>query len=161
MMNTQMTDKFYMGIALSLAREAFDDDEVPVGAVAVHEGRIVGKGRNRMNSLNDPTAHAEMEAISAAAGTLGQTRLDGVTLYVTLEPCTMCTGALVLARVKQVIYAVDDPKTGACGSLFRLHDEPLLNHQFLARHGPFAEESAKLLQSCFQRKRNSREHDLP
>jgi tRNA(adenine34) deaminase len=146
-------DRTYMSMALRLAVEAAEEGEVPVGAIAVKDGRILGKGRNRTESLHDPTAHAEMEAITAAANTLGDKRLDGVTLYVTLEPCPMCTGALVLARVERVVYAADDPKAGACGSLMRLHDDPRLNHQFIITAGVMAEEAGVLLQQFFSKLR--------
>lgn len=146
-------DRTYMSMALRLAAEAAEEGEVPVGAVAVKEGRILGKGRNRTEALHDPTAHAEMEAITAAANALGDKRLDGVTLYVTLEPCSMCTGALVLARIERLVFAADDPKAGACGSLMRLHDDPRLNHNFLVTSGVMAEEASALLKEFFRRKR--------
>ncbi len=148
-------DRMYMGMALQLAAEAAEEGEVPIGAVAVKEGRILGKGRNRTEALNDPTAHAEMEAITAAANALGDKKLNGVTLYVTLEPCAMCAGALVLARVERVVFAAEDPKAGACGSLMRLHDDPRLNHRFLITSGVMEEESNALLRRFFQQLRDN------
>jgi len=149
-------DSIYMAMALQLAREAAKDGEVPVGAVAVKEGKVVGKGRNRVEALNDPTAHAEIEAITAAANTLGSKFLDDVTLYVNLEPCPMCSGALVLSRVGRVVYGADDPKTGSCGSLYRLHDDPRLNHTFHVHSGLMAEESKELLGEFFRKLREKR-----
>ncbi|MCB2200945.1 tRNA adenosine(34) deaminase TadA [bacterium] len=144
-----------MGMALKLALEAAEDGEVPIGAVAVKEGRVLGKGRNRTEATNDPTAHAEMEAITAAANTLGDKRLDGVTLYVTLEPCSMCAGALVLARIERLVFAAEDPKAGACGTLYRIHDDSRLNHSFKVTSGIMAEEASHLLKSFFRRLRNA------
>lgn len=150
-------DHIYMGMAMNLAREAAREGEVPVGAVAIHnEKGIVGKGRNRTEAYQDPTAHAEMEAITAAANTLGTKNLNGVTLYVTLEPCSMCTGALILSRIDRVVYAADDPKTGACGSVFHLHDEPRLNHRFIVSSGLMAEESGELLKQFFSELRKKK-----
>ena len=148
-------DLFFMGMALKLAVEAAEDGEVPIGAVAVKEGYVLGKGRNRTEATHDPTAHAEMEAITAAANTLGDKRLDGVTLYVTLEPCSMCSGALVLARIERLVFAAADPKAGACGSLYRIHDDPRLNHSFQVTSGVMAEESAELLRTFFKRLRSA------
>lgn len=148
-------DQYFMGMALKLALEAAEDGEVPIGAVAVKEGRVLGKGRNRTEATNDPTAHAEMEAITAAANTLGDKRLDGVTLYVTLEPCSMCAGALVLARIERLVFAAEDPKAGACGTLYRIHDDSRLNHSFKVTSGIMAEEASHLLKSFFRRLRNA------
>jgi len=148
-------DRYYMQMALKLAAEAAEAGEVPIGAVAVKDGRILGKGRNRTEALHDPTAHAEMEAITAAADALGDKRLDGVTLYVTLEPCSMCAGALVLARIERLVYAAADPKAGACGTLFRLHDDPRLNHRYLVTSGVMEEEASYLLKEFFRRLRSN------
>ncbi len=146
-------DETYMRKALVMAREAFVAGEVPIGAVAVCEGVVLGRGRNRTESLHDPTAHAEMEAITAATNALGDKRLEGVTLYVTLEPCTMCAGALVLARVDRVVYGAADPKAGACGSLARVHDDPRLNHQFQVTSGVLEEECSAMLKVFFKQLR--------
>lgn len=150
-------DEHYMRQALKLAREAGDAGEVPVGAVVVLNGQILGRGRNRTEGFHDPTAHAEMEAITAAADALNEKRLEGATLYVTLEPCTMCTGALVLARVERVVFGAEDPKTGACGTVFRLHDEPHLNHQFDVTGGILAGESEALLKEFFRNLRRKKD----
>ena len=148
-------DQYFMGMALKLAVEAAEDGEVPIGAVAVKDGRVLGKGRNRTEATNDPTAHAEMEAITAAANTLGNKRLDGVTLYVTLEPCSMCAGALVLARIERLVFAASDPKAGACGTLYRIHDDPRLNHSYHVTSGVMEEEDSHLLKTFFRRLRNA------
>src|SRR5512147_913092 len=121
--------------ALRLAREAGEAGEVPVGAVAVFEGRVVGRGMNAREETLDPTAHAELLAIREAARALGRWRLSGVTLYVTLEPCAMCAGAMVLARIDRLVYGADDPKAGAVGSLMDLSRDPRLNHQFAVEGG--------------------------
>ena len=142
--------------ALRLAREAGDDGEVPIVAVALKDGLVVGRGRNRTISFHDPTAHAEMEAITAAADALGDRRLEGVTLYVTLEPCVMCSGALVLAQVERVVFGASDPKGGGCGSLYRIHDDPRLNHRFTVTSGVLEEECSELLTAFFRKLRRTR-----
>ncbi len=149
-------DRLYMDMALHLAEEAARDDEVPIGAVVVKDGRVIGKGRNRTITLNDPTAHAEMEAITAAANTIGQRYLNGATLYVTLEPCPMCAGALWLARIERLVYAARDPKAGAVESLYRMHDNPRLNHRYPVTAGILEEQSAELLREFFAKKRKDR-----
>ncbi len=149
-------DEYFMGQALRLAQEAERDGEVPIGAIAVYDGVILGKGRNRTEALNDPTAHAEMEAITAATATIEGKRLTGVTLYVTLEPCSMCAGALVLARVDRVVIGAEDPKAGACGSLYRLHDDPRLNHSFAVSYGVMEDECSMILSEFFQKVRRNK-----
>jgi tRNA(adenine34) deaminase len=139
--------------ALALAREAGERGEVPVGAVAVLEGRIVGRGANARESARDPTAHAELLAIQEAARTLGRWRLSGVTLVVTLEPCTMCAGAMVLARIDRLVYGAPDPKAGAVGSLMDLSQDPRLNHRFPVERGVLAEEAGELLRAFFRARR--------
>jgi tRNA(adenine34) deaminase len=139
--------------ALSLAGEAAAGGEVPVGAVALFEERIVGRGSNRRESAGDPTAHAELLAIQEAARTLGRWRLTGVTLVVTLEPCAMCAGAMVLARIDRLVYGAADPKAGAVGSLMDLSADPRLNHRFTVERGVRAEECAELLRSFFHERR--------
>lgn len=146
-------DRRFMGTALDIARRALDSEDVPVGAVVVHRGRIIGRGHNQREQLRDPTAHAEMIAITAAAAHLGQWRLDDCTLYVTLEPCVMCAGALVLARLPRLVYAAADPKAGACGSVFQLVQDPRLNHQVETVAGVLAEPAAELLREFFRRRR--------
>ena len=139
--------------ALAQARRALDSDDVPVGAVVVHRGRIIGRGYNQREKLHDPTAHAEMLAMTAAAEHLRQWRLDNCTLYVTLEPCAMCSGALVLARVARLVYAATDPKAGACGSLYPITADPRLNHRLETVGGVLADEAAELLRAFFQHRR--------
>jgi len=148
-----VTDQEAMEEALRLAAEAGEAGEVPVGAVAVFEGRIVGRGRNRRETALDPTAHAELEAIQGAARALGRWRLTGVTLVVTLEPCAMCAGAMVLARIDRLVYGADDPKAGAAGSLLDLSADPRLNHRFPVERGLLAATCAELLRAFFRARR--------
>jgi tRNA(adenine34) deaminase len=135
--------------ALKLAREARAAGEVPVGAVVVLEDRLLGKGKNQIETLGDPTAHAEILAIGAAASALGEPRLTGATLYATLEPCLMCAGAIVLARLERVVYAAPDPRAGACGSLYDIPRDPRLNHRAVVLGGLLADEATFLLRSFF------------
>jgi len=139
--------------AIREARKAWDIDEVPVGAVIVHEGRIIGRGHNLRERLNDPTAHAEMIALTAAAEALGTWRLGGATIYVTLEPCPMCAGALVNARIDRLVYGATDPKAGACGTLYEIPSDGRLNHRLDVVGGVLAEEGGALLTAYFQQKR--------
>lgn len=148
-----MTDLEAMEEALALARQAAAAGEVPVGAVALFEGRVVGRGRNRREADRDPTAHAELVAIQEAARALGRWRLAGVTLVATLEPCAMCTGAMVLARIDRLVYGASDPKAGAAGSLLDLTRDPRLNHRFPVERGLRAEECGALLQAFFRARR--------
>jgi len=148
-----MTDEEAMGEALALAEEAGAAGEVPVGAVALFEGRIVGRGRNAREAANDPTAHAELLAIQEAARTLGRWRLTGVTVYVTLEPCAMCAGAMVLARIDRLVYGASDPKAGAVGSLQDLSADPRLNHRYPVTRGVLGEEGSALLRAFFRARR--------
>jgi tRNA(adenine34) deaminase len=145
----------WMRQALDLAREAGARGEVPVGAVAVFEDRIVGRGANAREAARDPTAHAELLAIQEAARALGRWRLAGVTLVVTLEPCAMCAGAMVLARIDRLVYAADDPKAGAAGSLIDLTGDPRLNHRFPVERGVLADEAGELLKAFFRARRTS------
>lgn len=146
----RVKDKTYMREALAEAERAYGKGEIPVGAVAVKDGVIIGRGHNQKEELRDPTVHAEMTALKQAARALGGWRLRGVTLYSTLEPCPMCAGALVMARVKRLVYAVEDPKSGACGSVFDLVRSPHLNHRLRVSKGVLAEESQELLDRFFQ-----------
>jgi tRNA(adenine34) deaminase len=152
-----VTDAEAMEEALALARAAGDRGEVPIGAVAVFEGRVVGRGANRREGDRDPTAHAEMLAIREAARALGRWRLTGVTLAVTLEPCAMCAGAMVLARIDRLVFGADDPKAGAVGSLMDLSQDPRLNHRFQVERGVRSEECGELLRAFFRTRRGSRE----
>ena len=141
--------------ALREAQKAFDEDEVPVGAVIVHQGRIIARAHNQTRTLKDATAHAEMVAITQAAAALESERLLDATLYVTLEPCAMCAGALVLSRVAAVVYGADDPKAGACGSVLNVTNHPKLNHRIPVTGGVMAEECGGLLSEFFARKRTA------
>ena len=141
--------------ALALAREAAARGEVPVGAVAVFEDRVVGRGSNARESAHDPTAHAELLAIQEAADALGRWRLTGVTVFVTLEPCAMCAGAMVLARIDRLVYAANDPKAGAVGSLMDLSADPRLNHRFPVERGLLADEASELLRAFFRARRGN------
>jgi len=142
-----------MQLALREAQKAFEDDEVPVGALVIHNNRIIGKGYNQIERLQDPTAHAEMIAITAAASHLKSRRLEECTLYVTLEPCPMCAGAIVQARIPTLVFAAFDPKTGACGTLFNIVQDKRLNHQPHVISGICDKESEELLKGFFGRVR--------
>lgn len=143
----------FMRMALEEARSADERDEVPVGAVVVRGDRVIGRGHNQKEILGDPTAHAEMLAITAAAAAVGDWRLSNCTLYVTLEPCPMCAGAIVLARLARVVFGTEDPKFGACGSLYRITVDPRTNHQVELVSGVCARACADLLQAFFRRQR--------
>ena len=147
------TDGRWMREALRLAEAALDHDEVPVGCVIVHEGRAIGRAHNQRETLRDPTAHAEMIAITQAAEALDTWRLGGCTLYVTLEPCAMCAGAMVLARIDRLVYGAADPKAGAVASVFRLLDEDRLNHRVAVTAAVMAEECGAVLSEFFRSKR--------
>ena len=148
-----MSDSKYMARALELAREAERAGEVPVGAVIVKDDAIVGEGWNRPISTSDPTAHAEIVAMRAAAQKLDTYRLLDTTLYVTLEPCPMCAGAMVHARVKRLVYAATDPRAGAAGTIFNIVQHPSLNHRVECEAGLMGEECATLLRTFFQGRR--------
>lgn len=150
-----------MLLALEQARRAADAGEVPVGAIVVVNGTVVGTGFNQPISSLDPTAHAEIVALRAAAITVGNYRLTGATVYVTVEPCLMCVGAMVHARVGVVVYGATEPKAGAIESMTRAHELPGLNHRLTAQGGVFAEESRALLQAFFQQRRASARIDDP
>lgn len=139
--------------ALALARQAEAIGEVPVGAVLVRDDEVLGEGFNTLIRDHDPSAHAEMRAIRAASARLGNYRLPGTTLYVTLEPCAMCAGAIVQARIARVVYGADDPRTGAARSVFRLLDNPALNHRCEVVPGVLAEASGELLRAFFRARR--------
>ena len=139
----------YMEEALREARAAAQDGDVPVGCFIVRDGQIVGRGRNRVEADHDPTAHAEIAAIREAVRAVGRERLTGCTMYVTLEPCSMCAGAIVLARVDRLVIAASDPKTGACGSVYNIVEDPKLNHRVEVIRGMMEEEAAGLLKEFF------------
>jgi len=142
-----------MQAALTEARLAANSGEVPIGAVVVFDGAIVARGQNRVLRDLDPTAHAEIVALRAAAAALGNYRLLGCTLYVTLEPCAMCAGAMIHARLDRLVYAAPDSKAGACGSVLSVLNHPQLNHQMQVEQGIGAEESAGLLRNFFRNRR--------
>ena len=146
-------DEAFMQQALALAREAATLGEVPVGAVAVFDGKVIGTGFNRREVDRNPFAHAEMLALEAASKVLGAWRLTGVTLYVTLEPCAMCAGAMVQGRVTRLVFGTSDPKAGAVGSLYNLVEEPRHNHRVQVTGGILADESRDLLKDFFGRLR--------
>jgi tRNA(adenine34) deaminase len=148
-----MSDEAYMRLALEEARRAEQAGEVPVGAVVVIEDRVIGAGGNRTITDCDPTAHAEIVALRAAAQAVGNYRLAGATLYVTIEPCAMCAGAMVQARVARLVYGADDPKAGAVRSLFSIADHPQLNHRVEVVAGVLRDECAALLQAFFAARR--------
>jgi len=143
----------HMGEALKLAAQALAEGEVPVGAVVARGAAILGRGRNQRESKKDPTAHAELLAIRQAAQALGGWRLTGCTLYVTLEPCPMCAGAITLARLDAVWYGAADPRAGCCGSVYRITEDPAFSFTVPAYGGLLAAEGAALLEAFFQKKR--------
>ena len=151
----EIADSAAMRRALDEARRAGEAGEVPVGAVVVAGGQVVASAGNRRESAGDPTAHAEILALQAAARSLGSWRLDGTTVYVTLEPCPMCAGALVAARVARLVFAAPDPKAGACGSLYNLCADPRLNHEIPVESGVLGSEAAELLSGWFAARRSS------
>ena len=147
-------DEYFMRLALREAERAIDHDDVPVGCVIAHDGEVLAAAPNERELRGDPTAHCEVLALREAARRLGTWRLAGTVLYVTLEPCAMCAGAIVLARVSRVVYAAPDPKAGAAGSVMNVLAEPRLNHRPDVSGGLLAEEGAALLRSFFGSRRN-------
>jgi tRNA(adenine34) deaminase len=147
------TDERFMRLALDQAKIAEENGDVPIGAVIVHQNQIIGKAYNQRELLKDPTAHAEIIALTQAAAALQSWRLTGCTMYVTLEPCPMCAGALVLARIDRLVYGCDDPKTGACKSLYNIVQDERLNHRLEVTTGVLADDCSRLLQDFFQQKR--------
>ena len=148
-------DERRMEEAIRLAQRAAEAGEVPVGAVIVHEGRVIGRAHNQVEALHDATAHAEMIAITQAAEALDNWRLEGAEIYVTLEPCPMCAGALVNSRASRIIYGADDPIAGACGSVFNIVNEKRLNHRIPVVKGVLAERCSELLKSFFRARRQA------
>jgi tRNA(adenine34) deaminase len=143
-----------MQAALTEARAAADAGEVPIGAVILREDAIIARSQNRVLRDNDPTAHAEIVCIREAARALGNYRLNGCSLFVTLEPCAMCAGAMIHARLDRLVFAAEDPKAGACGSVLSVLNHPQLNHQMQVERGIMAEEAGELLRSFFRERRN-------
>jgi len=146
-------DERFQREALAFARIAFAEREVPVGAVVVRDGHMIGRGRNRREGLADPTHHAEIEAIREAARSAGTWRLDGATLYATVEPCPMCAGAAVNARLARIVFGCADPKAGYCGTLANVPQDPRLNHRCAVEGGLLSEECAELMKLFFQARR--------
>jgi tRNA(adenine34) deaminase len=160
-MPQHLLDEVFMRQALRQASLAAEDGEVPIGAVIVHNHQVIARGHNQREMLHDPTAHAEMIAITSAAEHLGSWRLSGCSLYVTLEPCLMCSGAICLARIDRLIFAAEDPKAGACGSLYNIPADTRLNHQPAVTAGVLAAESTQLLRDFFHALRRSARQDPP
>ncbi len=152
-------DEFFMGLALAEARRAGDEGEVPIGAVVVIENRIVGSGHNRPRGINDPTAHAEILALREAAQRIGNYRLTNAILYATIEPCAMCAGAIVNARVKRLVYGAGDERAGAVDSVFQICTNSSLNHQVEVTSGVLAEASRDLMQMFFRLRRKNKTED--
>ena len=147
-------DERFMAIALREAEKAREADEVPVGCVIVRDGRLIARAHNQRETLHDPTAHAEMIAMTQAAEAVGDWRIDGATLYVTLEPCPMCAGAIVLARIARVVFGARDPKAGAVRSLYQLLEDDRLNHRASVTEGVMADRCRQALQEFFQYRRS-------
>jgi len=148
-------ERRWMGEAIRQAELAGDAGEVPVGAVVVKDGRVLARGHNQVEQLRDATAHAEMIAITAAAGALENWRLEGAEVYVTLEPCAMCAGAMTLSRVARIVYGAADPVAGACGTVFDIVSDPRLNHRIPVVKGVLADRCGALLKSFFRSRRDA------
>jgi tRNA(adenine34) deaminase len=153
MQNNIKQDETYMKVAIEQAKIAAENGDVPIGCVIVHNGLIIGRAYNQREQLQDPTAHAEIIALTQAAAALESWRLTGCTMYVTLEPCPMCAGAIVLARIERLVYGCDDPKTGAVKSLYNIVQDKRLNHQIEVESGILTEDCSRLLQDFFKRRR--------
>jgi len=154
---TENLNEKWMQVALQEARSALKKKEVPVGAVVIYQGKIIGRGHNQTESLNDPTAHAEILAIGAAANYLNSWRLSEADLYVTVEPCSMCAGALVLSRIRKLVFGAYDPKSGACGSLYNLVQDKRFNHQVELVSEVLKDECSELLQAFFKELRQGKD----
>ena len=152
-MNKNQQHEYWMELALKEAELAYDRDEVPVGAVIVHDGKVIGRGSNQIELLQDPTAHAEIIAITAAASHLENRRLENCTLYVTLEPCAMCAGAIVLARIPLLVFGAYDPKAGAVTSLYTITNDTRLNHRVHTIGGVLEEKCGGLMKKFFVKTR--------
>ena len=151
----QNSDDFYMAMALKEAQKAKSFDEVPVGAIIVDKDKVIARAYNQVETLKDPTAHAEMIAITQATSFLGNKWLSECSIYVTIEPCSMCAGALVLARIDNIVYGAADPKTGACGSIFNVASNEKLNHKINVRNGVLEDQCGYMLSEFFLKKRKS------
>lgn len=155
-MLTEIDNAAWMRLAIQEAEKGFRIGEVPVGAVIVLDGRVIGRGYNQTAKLKDPTAHAEILAITSACEVVGDWRLEGATMYCTLEPCSMCAGAAVLARIEKIVFGASDPKFGACGSIFNIPVDPRLNHRIELEGGVLADEVAEMMRSFFKEVRRSK-----
>lgn len=157
-MDNQLVERhhFFMGFAIEEAKKALSLDEVPVGAIIVHENTIIGAGFNQRENLQNPTAHAEILAITEASKKLGTWRLNNSTLYVTMEPCAMCAGASVLARIHTVVFAMRDSNGGACGTVFNVVNDPRINHKLQVITGVRTDEAKEIIQKFFAEKRKMR-----
>jgi len=149
-MDTPFNHDYWMRLALMEAQKAYQIGEVPVGSVIVFDSRVIGRGYNRTEKLKDPTAHAEILAITSACEAVGDWRLDGAVLYCTVEPCSMCAGAAVLARIEKIVYGASDPKFGACGSIFNIPVDPRLNHRIRIESGVLESEIAEMMRAFFR-----------
>ncbi|MCM8800359.1 MAG: tRNA adenosine(34) deaminase TadA [Candidatus Omnitrophica bacterium] len=149
-------DEIYMSEAIKEAKKAFEEDEVPVGCVIVYKRKIIARAHNQVERLKDPTAHAEMLALTSAANYLSNKWLNDCSVYVTVEPCSMCAGALVLARIKNLIYGANDLKTGGCGSVINIVNNKKLNHRITVREGVLQQECSSLLKDFFKNKRKEK-----
>jgi tRNA(adenine34) deaminase len=159
MINITKQDEQFMGVAIEAAKIAEENGDVPIGAVIVYKDQIIAKAYNQREQLKDPTAHAEIIALTQAAAYLESWHLNGCTMYVTLEPCPMCAGALVLARIDRLVYGCDDPKTGACKSLYNIVQDDRLNHRLEVTSGVLQEQCREQLQQFFARRRQENEND--
>ncbi len=155
---TDEKDERFMRVAIEQAEIAAENGDVPIGAVIVYKKQIIAKAYNQRQQLNDPTAHAEIIALTQAAAFVQNWRLNGCAMYVTLEPCPMCAGALVLARLDRLVYGCNDPKSGACGSIYNIVADERLNHRLQVTAGVLAEECGAQLQSFFQKRRNEKQN---
>lgn len=153
-MEKKRDDKYFMQRALKLAQKAALSNEVPVGAVMVHDYKIIGRGWNQVETQKDASRHAELIALKQAAKKLDRWRLSGCTVYVTLEPCAMCAGAMVLSRIDRLVFAAPDPKAGACGSVFNIVEDKRLNHRIKVERGLLTKESSQLLKNFFKKRRS-------
>ena len=151
----ELNHEYYMNEALKLAKEAFDNDEVPIGAVIVHKGEIIGRGCNKRNTLKNPLMHAEIIAINEAAGYLNDWRIEECTMYVTVEPCPMCSGAIVQSRIPEIVFGARNKKAGCAGSVLNLLQQPGLNHRVNITEGVLEEECSSIMTEFFKRFRKN------
>lgn len=158
-MSNSNEDQQFMKLAIEQAKVAEENGDVPIGAVIVYKDQVIGRAYNQREQLNDPTAHAEIIALTQAAAYLSSWRLNGCTIYVTLEPCPMCAGALVLARIDRLVYGCDDPKAGACKSLYNIVQDERLNHRLEVASGVLEEDCSELLQGFFARRRRENKNN--